>query len=327
MNIVYLSDLTSLKFMLQIFILFGLSTFTIVTKKIKSDKGDRQEPYFVESKIAICYNFLFIVFICVTNYLTINTLYTTRYRKTLSLFHIIDFFEIFFGTFVACLILIFYCRDRKTSITLTAKIYKMKLITDQLNPDQKGKSTLLYLALIIIFHLVMSVILLGSGFIYYHNLLLLFSGASRNFVVTWLLLQYALVVRVLGDMFENINVALSSLIKLPQIEVHYKNNLNISVLLSTRKLQLLSSVRDTHYALLKICLEVSKFYELTILGYIAYIFVCLVVFTYFLVDLVIERKITFSIIEYVHLFFWLLCFTSSFIPLSRFITNITNEVC
>lgn len=316
-----ISDTSFLKLILYLFNMFGLVTFSIDSKLSK-----HEEPIFVASTLSICYNLFFIAVVNALNVLTVIILYMTRYKKTLSLIHIADFFEIIYGTFVSLLISWHYCLCQKSSIKLMTKIYRAKFFANQLTGITMKKSSLTCIVTVLIVYLLLFIALLVSGIKYFGELVYLFSTSARNFIITFLVLQYALIMKILLDVFTNLNDALFNLIKAPKSDSQCRE-FQRSILVNTKQLQLLSSVRDLHYNAVEACQEVGKFYEIMVLASIAYMSVCMTVYSFFLADLIIERRIFITVIEYVHIFLYLVCFISSFVILSRYVTTTTQEVC
>lgn len=312
MSIFALNQLQYLKFLIRVFNFFGLTAFTIENHKKET------KPYFKISILALMYNVLMILIVGYANYFHIHRLYVTKYKKLskLSMFDMIDLFEVLFGTFVVLLILFHHSFNQEALINFASKIYQIKLKISEMRIGNKERLTNFSLLLFLMFHMAVSIIIVISGIMYFDELEYFLSSASRNLVITWLTVQYAIVVRILENLLKCINVALENLASSSKSKIFVNAN----------KLSSLTSIRNLHSSLLDVCPEVIRFYEVTILGAIAYIFACVILFTYFLIYPVIEKKMDFLLIEYVHFLLWLVSFTTAFIPLSRFVTKIMDEV-
>lgn len=312
------------KIMLFIFKIFGLSMFSIKLKQNSNNK--RKEIFFVHSSYTLFYTLILMFLKVIGNIHVCNQLYLARYKKTVSLIYIVDVVEQISGTVVVCGILLFYCIYRNTTVNLVTKIYKLKLITDKFNESNKKNSIFVYLSLFTVSFLILAFILLISGILYYQTLIYLFSNLSRNLTIVLVLLQYSSIVLVLLRMIENINDVLYNLTNAVEFDNYIKIITYSGVLLNMKKLQLLSTIRDLHSAVLKIFNEVNVFYGPLVLFSICYLFICAVIYSYFLVYLIIEKKFFFSTVEYYHAFLYLKSFMLSLILLTQLVNKTLSEV-
>ncbi|XP_014208041.1 putative gustatory receptor 28b [Copidosoma floridanum] len=320
MVIFELDDHSYLKLLIRIFNVFGLAAFTLENRE---NTNPRTEPTFTSSKLLLAYNLLFISMAGYTNYFSVSLL-VRRYAAHMTIFNIIDICSIILGTAVSVFILAYYCVRRDASIRLSVQMYRAKMLVSQLSPNRTIKSQVLVLVLVLIFHVVTSVCMACTAVLAeYPNWMLRFASAVRNFVVTSLFLQYAMVVRILLVMLERVNGTLENFGPVALFEASWCRSGSTEGL---KRLQALSAIRSAHHTLYQICREVGKFYGFTVLGCIAYMFICLVVFSYFLIAILIERRINFAVIDYVHFLVWLVCFTASFVIMSTYITRVTEEM-
>lgn len=317
MSILYDNDFECLRNLISLFKIFGLATFYVEFTKTEVPNVNLEELNLSGSYTAVLYNILLILLISGINFLSLLKLFANY--KTVTLFHIVDYFQICFGTFVTFFILIFHCYYQKEVLKLVEKIYKVKMKINELNTIHKKKKSIFCIETFIISQLLLVLCLLISAVIFFEDIQLLLASALRNTVVNWLLFQYGVIVKILLNMIQKINKTIIRMVK-------SAGDIDRLVLVSTNEIPLLLSIRDSHYYFLEICQEVEKLYEFVILGSIAYIFVCMVVFSYFLIGLVIDGKINFPIIDYTHFFLWLLCFSSSLVLLSRYVNDIIVEV-
>uniref|UniRef100_A0ABD2WWE0 Gustatory receptor n=1 Tax=Trichogramma kaykai TaxID=54128 RepID=A0ABD2WWE0_9HYME len=336
-----LTELTFIRLLLRIFNVFGIAPLTLV------QQGPQKEVRFVSSRLAVLYTYAFIGTIGVSNVMTVNAIYTQRYEKKMSLFHIIDFCEIFLGTFVTTMILCTNCLKNRTFSAIATKIYRINESIGQLsafedgsgnkacNKARRGAEHCFSIVGLIGFHALLTLIVLSSSAFYQENFVLFVSGATRNFVITWLCLQYAVIVKILQRSFSRINDLLRNLAggrdaarinnnPVKNIEMKNRYVIKNGHFDETTMPQLIAKASELHYALVRTIDEVTGFYDYTILGAVIYIFVCLVVFSYFILDYIIEKRI-FSTVEYVNLFLWIVSFMSAFIALTMYVTKTLNE--
>ncbi|XP_014234441.1 putative gustatory receptor 28b [Trichogramma pretiosum] len=333
-----LTELTFIRLLLRIFNVFGIAPLTLV------QRGPQKEMRFVSSRLAVLYTYAFIAAIGVSNVMTVDAIYTHRYEKKMSLFHIIDFCEIFLGTFVTTMILCTNCLKNRTFSAIATKMYRINESIGQLsafedgsgNKARRGADHCFSIVGLVGFHALLTLIVLSSSAFYQENFVLFVSGATRNFVITWLCLQYAVIVNILQRSFSRINDLLRNLAggrdaarinnnPVKTIEMKNRYVIKNGHVDETTVPQLIAKASELHYALVRTIGEVTDFYDYTILGAVIYIFVCLVVFSYFILDYIIEKRI-FSTVEYVNLFLWIVSFMSAFIALTMYVTKTLNEI-
>ncbi|XP_014208042.1 putative gustatory receptor 28b [Copidosoma floridanum] len=288
-----------LSFLLLVFKLFGLATF--------SAKAASTDLRLARSRPGLLYNLVLGLTIGWTNLACLEL--PAQKQHALTLFSTIDSFEVLFGTTVALLILSFYCLRQRASIRLARKLLGVATASRALGLEREDGPVLS-----IGFHLLVFAVVLVSGLACFGEHAHLIGSATRNLVVTWLILQYSLVTGFLASTFNSVNHALEELQE------------SRGVLVSPGRLRFLSGLRDLHHLAIEVCRDAVEFYQLTILGCVAYMFVCLVVLLYFFIDPFIEGRIFFSLVEYCHFFMWLVSFAAAFVTLSRRVAQTGNQI-
>ncbi|XP_014231257.1 putative gustatory receptor 28b [Trichogramma pretiosum] len=310
----YPSDLTCLKFLLLIFKSLGLATFSIV----ESNDKNQSRVDFVDSTSSLVYTLFLLGLIALTNCWGFLSVYNFRYKRTLKLFNAIDLLEVFAGIVNSLAIGLFYCWNQTRSAGLAARIYRLKLSGDSLR--DRDRNSPLDAVLLVGFELLLFLALLVTCVVFYDRMLYTISSTLRNLVVAWLFLQYALVVRSLLGVAARINSALRALP--PRIS---SGTSCCSVLVNAKCLQALLRLRRMHCSLVETYHEVAKFYSLVVLGSVMYAFLCFVVILYFLMNLLLERRLMLSAIEYVQLLLRFVGLMSSLVALLIYVTKIGEE--
>uniref|UniRef100_A0ABD2WKD6 Gustatory receptor n=1 Tax=Trichogramma kaykai TaxID=54128 RepID=A0ABD2WKD6_9HYME len=310
----YPSGLTRLKFLLLVFKSLGLATFSII---VSNDKNQLRVD-FVNSTSSLVYTLFLLGLNALTNCWGFLSVYNFRYKRILKLFNAIDLLEVIAGIVNSLAIGLFYCWNQTRSAGLAARIYRLKLSGDSLH--DRDRDSPLDAVLLVGFELLLFLALLVTCVVFYDRMLYTISSSLRNLVVAWLFLQYALVVRSLLGVAARINSALRALP--PRIS---SGTSCCSVLVNAKCLQVLLRLRRMHCSLVETCHSVAKFYSLLVLGSVMYAFLCFVVILYFLMHLLLERRLVLSAIEYVQLLLRFVGLMSSLVALLIYVTKIGEE--
>lgn len=314
----------SIRYFFLVFKIFGLSTISLQFKRSAKIQFDNY-PYFKTSWPAVLYDLLLAPTIVMLNFFSMRTSYLFVYKKKINFFRFMDFFEINFGTFTSVVLLISYSMQRNIMIELSMKTIRLSSMINQLRTNDRKSLHDHSTTFLFIFYTFVALSLLCSA-LALGKIQSCLGTDARNLVITGVLLQYTIVVKTLCNMFQKINQTLLSLMKISSTEVLHQKRISYSVLTRTKKLQVISSLRDFHQNLLELSREIIDFYKIKILGCISHTFICFVVFAYFLIALIIEMELTFTSFEYAHLFLWLVLYASSFAAVTHCVTNIMNEV-
>lgn len=315
-----MNDQTYLKYLLQIFNIFGICTITFAPKKEK--KPIDKDLHLVVSRTAIFYNLLLIPFLITMNYCGMRVAYFTVYKERIGLYSILDYFEMVFGTFISVLLLVSYCLHPDSVIKIISEIFELKKTLNLLSSMNYESNEFLSSILLIIFYLTLAIVLITTSMVS-NKWNALIGLDVRNLLISGVLLQYAVVVKSILGMFEKIN---HYFFNFSTLTVQHQKSTRNFFLLDANKLQLLIKLQDLHHSLIEVSQEVISFYKIKVFGCIMQTLIYLVAFAYFQVDIIIEKKLTFSFVEYFHLCLWSVCYTFSLILLSRYITNTIEEV-
>ena len=313
-------------FLQRFFYIFGLATFSI--NECNGVSGDLKirKLKFSESRLGVFYNVGVIILIISCCTIGFYIQYMLGYKKKISLFEIVGFFLIFLGSAVAVLIQFNYCTNQKSLIKILTKIYVMSQTLNILNPVGKKYSPVTYIIIILLIYISFEVTFLTTGILYLYQkqiLLLFITIFLPKSIIVLLVFQYTCIAKILLSMFKNINKSIS---RTRNAKVSFNTKIRILRMYKFSKWKNLSTLFTIYATLFDLTTQVSNFFGFMILCCFSYIFASLVGSMYFILVFLIEKKLIFDFIAYLHEFLFIIYYIVCIVSLTRTITEITNEV-
>lgn len=265
----------SIKYMFYFFKLCGVATMKFNTNL--TEKGRVQGSWFASSGKGIVYNIILICFIIVFNCFGVRTVY---YWSNIQFERIIDVVLYSYTTVVAVLILLAYCFRQKQAIAIANKLQILREFTMSINGQSNNESQFVVSSLkrIFIAQLVIWFVLIMSTSTEIYMLVYCAATYPCVLIINCTFLQYSVVLRYLNQLYITLNAGFINVPK--EFPVSRKDfTLNTSVV----RMNSLSEIRELYLSLCNLSMDVSEFYQLLMLFCVSYLFVTLLLWSYYIV--------------------------------------------
>ncbi|KYN09745.1 Putative gustatory receptor 28b [Trachymyrmex cornetzi] len=263
------------RILIMFFKLIGLATFAhriVIYKK-------RTLYTFQYSKIGIVYNIVLSSLIVTCYYIFISYVLSDDYYNETNLTVGIEFLRFVLGALSSCVTLISYCINQKPLVRIVNRLitieHEIDRMYDLYYPLRRQRvfytmiiACILNICLLILV-LYIDTLQMGLDVWLMEDLL--------TFHVSWLLMQYSLLVTVIQTDFADVNRAIQSLTRIntPDLRLQSLYQTRRIVVYNSTFHQLLQ-LRDVHCHLCEISEDVSSFYSLPVVYGIVYFFLTLI---------------------------------------------------
>lgn len=316
------------QFVYYFFKVLGVVPFTLHIK-LNENKTIRK-LVLQQSRTDIIYNLLLITVALVTNAMGFRVSYErydfgrrSKFERTIDTVHQV------FSTFFCIYILISFCVERRKIIKLGHDIgdfrESLKNIDEQIFSETKPISRSILKVIVLNFTTWMLVLLTARAeenadiIIYYVGLY--FCSAIINHII----LQYSILLKLLGQLFKMINRHFKSLSKKifvsPDLQIIGCNDV-ASNDCATKIWQL----HNLHITLNELSEEVSKIFARFMFLCVSYHFCTLIVYSYFFAKPIVLGKFTLPLVLYVHCFLQILHNATLIVILTGSVTNVVSQV-
>jgi len=316
------------RILIGFFKLIGLATFAhriIVYKK-------RTSYTFQYSKLGIIYNVVLSSLMIVSNYFSIPFRLNWNYKIKTNLTVDIAVLQTVLGALVICVILISYCIKQKSLVRIANRLiiieHEIDRLYDLYHPLQRQR--IFYTMIIVcILKICLLILLLFTQIITGHtDPISWLTDVLPTFHVSWLLIQYFLLVTVIQTDFADVNRVIQSLTRTnaPDLRLQSLYQTRRIIINNSTVYQLLQ-LRDVHCHLCEISEDVSSFYSLPVLFGIVFLFLTLIYNGYYFLSFLLMTdnilNYSYSIIDVI---VWIILLIYPIFLLTNKITRILIEV-
>lgn len=312
---------------LRFFKFIGLATFihSVVTQR------KRTLNTFRYSRLGAAYNVVLASLLIASNSFSIPNVIHIEYENMTMMTIGIELLQTILGTIVICAGLLSYCVDQKSIVRIANRLMDTEHEIDRLyrsyHPLQRRRVwSILIIACVTMICLFIA-LLVTDLYAFDSYPISWLTDILPSFHVSWLIMQYFLLITIIQADFADVNRAIQSLsrINTPDLRPQTTVCQTRRVIVSNSMIYQLLQLRDVHCHLCEISEDVSRFYSLSILFGIAYSFLSLIYNAYYLLLPLISDEVL-ECMVLINTILWLIFLIYPIFLLTNRVSMILNEV-
>ena len=313
------------KILIMFFKLIGLATFTyqiVIYKK-------RTSYTFQYCKLGIAYNVVLSSLMIASNYMSIPFRLNLNYENKTNLTIGIEILQTIFGALVICAILISYCINQKSLVRIANRLITIEHEIDRLYdlyyPLQRQRIFYTIMIVCILKICLLILLLFTEIFTIHTGPVSWLTDVLPTFHMSWLLIQYFLLVTIIQTDFADVNRAIQSLIRINTSDLQLQSLYRTRIIVNNSTIHQLLQLRDVHCHLCKISEDASSFYSLPLLFGIAFFFLTFIYNGYYFLSFLLTDD-TLNYSYNIGVIIWIICLIYPICLLTSRITRILIEV-